>query len=138
MIYLNKPYVLIEWDEDLRCVKVEWRGFVDGREYRDALDVILQALTDHRGTKLLADARGMRAVTPEDQAWLNKDWVPRSVTAGLKHSAVVLPKSAVAQLSLQRIVSAGQSGVRTPPSMNEAGGYFDNLEDAKKWIRSRR
>ena len=132
MIYLNTPYAMVEWDEDLRAVKIEWRGFADGSEYREAHNKILEALKAHNGSKMLADARGMRAVALEDQAWLNTDWMPRMRLAGLKYSALVHPTSAVAQMTLQRIV------VSLLPHVAKMEGDFahcDNIEDAKKWLR---
>lgn len=132
MIYLNAPYALVEWDEDLRAARIEWRGFADGSEYREAHNKIIEALRAHNGSKMLADARGMRAVAPEDQGWLNNDWMPRTRLAGLKYSALVLPKSAVAQMSLQRIVTASPP---RPADAESDHAYFDNVEDAKKWLR---
>ena len=130
MIYLNKPYVLVQWDDDLKCAHIEWKGFADGAEYREAHDKIVEALTDHQGHKMLADTCAMKAVAPADQEWVNSDWLPRVWAAGLKYSAVILPKSAVAQMSLQRIVVKAKSG----PDPNS--GYFDNVEAGKKWLRS--
>jgi hypothetical protein len=130
MIYLNTPYALVEWDEDLRAVRIEWRGFADGSEYRETHNKILEVLKAHSGSKMLADARWMRAVAPEDQAWVQTDWVPRTRPAGLRYSALVVPKSAVAQLSLQRIVAGSP-----PPPTDGDSAYFDNVEDAKKWLR---
>jgi hypothetical protein len=104
-----------------------------GEEYRTVLNTVLKALAAHRTGKLLADSRRMRAIPQEDQDWLMKDWVPRSVKAGLKHSAVVLPKSTLGQMSLQRLslVGTGQKLVSTNGS-----SYFETLEEAKKWLKS--
>ena len=134
MIYLDKPYALVKWDDALKCVRVDWKGYVDGAEHREVLETILVALTARKGTKLLADARGMRAVTPEDQAWLANEWVPRSNKAGLKHSAVIVPKSMVAKLSLQRMINRG---VPVPGADATSAAYFDNEADAERWMRSR-
>lgn len=132
MIYLNTPYALVEWDEELCAVKIEWRGFADGSEYREAHNKVQEALKAHNGSKMLADARGMRAVTPEDQAWLNTDWMPRMKLTGLKYSAIIYPTSAVAQMSLQRIVTN-----LLPHAANKERDFahFDNIEDAKSWLR---
>jgi hypothetical protein len=133
VVYLDTPQALVEWDPAARCVHLEWRNFMFGEEYRTVLNTVLKALAAHKTGKLLADSRRMRAIPQEDQDWLMKDWVPRSVKAGLKHSAVVLPKSTLGQMSLQRLslVGTGQKLVST-----DGSSYFETLEEAKKWLKS--
>lgn len=135
MIYLDTPYVFVEWDEDLKCVRIQWRGFAYGAEFRDAHEKVLEALRDHNGLKLLADARGMKAVSPEDHAWMNDNWLPRSKALGIMQSALVQPKSALGQMSLHRIVAGAASVLPLPPGETV---HFDDMEAAEKWIRSGR
>ncbi|HLM71294.1 MAG TPA: STAS/SEC14 domain-containing protein [Polyangiaceae bacterium] len=134
MVYLDTPQALVAWDPVTRCVLVEWRDFAFGEEYRAVLNAILKALVDHKANKLLADSRKMKATPQEDQDWLMKDWVPRSAKAGLKHSAVVLPKSTLGQMTLQRLMQASTGSKRLVSS--DGTSYFETIEDAKKWLKS--
>jgi hypothetical protein len=134
MVYLDTPQALVQWDPVARCVHVEWRDFAYGEEYRRVLDTILKVMTDHKTSKLLADSRRMKAAPQEDQDWLIKNWVPRSEKAGLKHSAVVLPKSTLGQMTLQRLSQASSGSKRLVST--DGASYFETVEDAKKWLKS--
>jgi hypothetical protein len=133
MVYLQTPNVVVQWDAATRCVVIEWKDFAFGEEYRTALNTVLQALEENKSGKLLADSRRMKAIPQEDQEWLMKDWVPRSAKVGLKHSAVVLPKSTLGQMTLQRLGQAG-GGKRLVSS--DGASYFETIEEARKWLRS--
>jgi hypothetical protein len=133
MVYLDTPHVLVQWDSSTRCVVLEWRDFAYGDEYRTALDKVVHALEQNRANKLLSDSRRMKAIPQEDQEWLIKDWVPRAAKAGLKHLAIVLPKSALGQMTLQRLAQVGPDKRLVS---NDGTSYFETVEDAKRWLRS--
>ena len=133
MVYLDTPQVMVMWDAATRCVVVEWRDFAFGEEYRRALETILEALADHKSNKLLADSRKMKPIPQDDQEWLIKDWVPRSAKVGLKHSAIVIPKTTLGTMTLQRLVQQPGAGKRFVSS--DGASYFETVEDAKKWLR---
>lgn len=133
MVYLDTPHVLVQWDSSTRSVVLEWRDFAYGDEYRAALDKVVQALEENRSNKLLSDSRRMKAIPQDDQEWLIKDWVPRSTKAGLKHLAIVLPKSTLGQMTLQRLAQVGPDKRLVS---SDGTSYFETIEDAKKWLRS--
>jgi hypothetical protein len=133
MVYFDTPQALVQWDPATRCVLIEWRDFTYGQEYRTALNAVLRALEENKTGKLLADSRRMKAIPQDDQEWLMKDWVPRAAKIGLKHSAVVLPKSTLGTMTLQRLAQVG-GGKRLVSS--DGASYFETLEDAKKWLKS--
>jgi hypothetical protein len=134
VIYLDTSYAFVQWDDANRFVLLEWRDFTYGEEYRLALEKVLEALDKHHSNKLLADARKMRAIPQEDQDWLMKNWVPRSVKIGLKHSAIVIPKTTHGQLSLQQLAKAASGSKRLVST--DGSSYFETIEEAKKWLRS--
>jgi hypothetical protein len=64
-----------------------------------------------------------------DQQWVNQDWFPRAIAAGLRFMAYVAPRSSVARLSIKQIMS----------KVNEVEvlqGYFDDLQQARTWLRN--
>ena len=82
-IVLNNPQVLVEWDSDARCVIMTWKGeFVSGPELRSFWNRALDLLVEKRACRVLGDTRRMPVMTPEDQEWLQKEWMPRSVRLG--------------------------------------------------------
>lgn len=133
MVYLDTPNAFVHWDSATRCVVLEWRDFAYGDEYRAALNKVVEALEDNRATKMLSNSLRMKAISQEDQDWLIKDWVPRSAVAGLKHLAIVLPKSTLGQMTLQRLAKVGPDKRLVS---SDGTSYFETVEDAKRWFRS--
>ena len=133
MVYLDTPHALVEWDPVNQYVHIEWRDFAYGDEYRLVHETILKVLAEHASGKVLADTRRMKPASQDDQEWLLNDWIPRAGKAGLKHMALVLPKSALGQMTLQRIVE-GSTGSKRLVS-TDGSSYFETIEDARKWLK---
>ena len=133
MVHLDTPNALVMWDPDSRSVVLEWRNFVYGDEYRGALNAVLEALRTNGSNKVLSDSRRMKAISQDDQEWLLKDWVPRAGKAGLRHMAIVLPKSALGQMTLQRLAQAGPDKRLVS---SDGTSYFETIEEAKRWFQS--
>ena len=68
-------------------------------------------------------------VAQDDQRWTNSDWFPRAVSGGVRWMAIVQPKAAVARLSVKSILSKVND-------VNLVTSYFDDLETARRWLRS--
>ncbi|MCK6588441.1 MAG: STAS/SEC14 domain-containing protein [Polyangiaceae bacterium] len=134
MVYLDTPYALVEWDSANRHVHIAWRDFAYGEEYRLVHETILKVVAERGSGKVLADARRMKAAPQEDQEWLMKDWIPRAGAGGLKHMAIVLPKTTLGQMTLQRLVE-GTTGSKRLVS-GDGTSYFESVEDARKWLKS--
>ena len=133
MVYIDTLNALVMWDSVTRSVILEWRNFVFGDEYRDALDAVIKAMEENRSNKVLSDSRRMKAIPQDDQDWLLKEWVPRAYKAGLKHMAIVLPKSTLGQMTLQRLARVGPDKRLVS---NDGTSYFETAEEAKRWFRS--
>jgi hypothetical protein len=83
-------------------------------------------LISKQSTRLISDSREMKAMTQEDQRWIDEEWRPRARIAGLRMNAILLPKSVVAQLSLTAIVK----------KFDEIQfRHFSELEEARKWFK---
>jgi hypothetical protein len=133
MVYIDTPNALVLWDSVTRSVVLEWRNFVFGDEYRVALNTVLKALEENRSSNVLSDSRRMKAIPQDDQDWLLKEWVPRAEKAGLKHMAIVLPKSTLGQMTLQRLAQVGPDKRLVS---NDGTSYFETVDEAKKWFLS--
>jgi SpoIIAA-like len=133
MIYLDTPLATVWWDERDKWVVLEWRSYADGDDYRAILNKELDVLVARRAAKLLCDLRQGAPITASDQAWIDADWLPRLRRTGcLRFTALVLPRSAVAQLSLKRIVSKAGPVIQSDTQTLS----FDDIEQAKAWLRS--
>lgn len=111
MIYFEEPHVTIRWDDKLKCVYVEWCGFVQGDKFRSTMDKALELVKQKNSKNWLADLREQRVTSVEDQDWLVNNWLPRCIQTGLKRSAIIVPENVLGQMSVTRIASkAGDTG----------------------------
>lgn len=130
MIYKKNRFATIEWDEADKIAFITWHTYADGADYREVLTALNDLMEEKGASKLLADTRKSKAVTPEDQEWVNSTWTPRMTKAGLRFSALLVPESTVAKLSLDRM----RSKYTTPQGGGAA--YFTDLNEARAWLRA--
>ncbi len=123
------PTLTLSWEPTLRYLKMVRVGFSKGEAFHLELEKIIEELTAHGANRQLNDFRKMKPIAPEDQAYINRDWLPRLVRAGLRHSAVLAPESAIAQMSLTAVVARVADA-------DLATRYFATEEDARAWFRS--
>jgi hypothetical protein len=129
MIHLDKPWVTVHWDEYCQAVWLEWKTYVEGEQAIEGLEAGLALLQRKRTNRWLADVRLLGPVRQVDQKWVNENWFPRALAGGLRYMATVSPKSAIARMSVRQIMS----------KVNEVdivNSYFDDLEQARSWIRT--
>jgi hypothetical protein len=133
MVIEDSPGLFVMFDAKNGWVRFEFKGFIEGDGYRRPLDASLKTLIANRATKILWDCRRMKVLTPEDQAWAEGDWTPRMVKeAKVKRSAVIVPKSVLAQMSVKRV-----SDKAAMVMLNEVETkHFDNPEAAERWLRA--
>ena len=79
-VYFNAPGIAsVRWDPNDRLVLVEWEGWADSAEFAALLDAEVRALSEHRGSRLLADCRRQKVLRPDDQERADKEWLPRAL-----------------------------------------------------------
>jgi hypothetical protein len=127
-VYFNIAGVAsVRWDQGGQVVLVEWEGWADSTEFKELLDAEIRALQQHRGSRLLADCRQQKVISPADQQRANQEWLPRALAAGLKRFAVVLPKSGLAEMNLRDALG------KVPETALQVA-YFATLEEGKAWL----
>jgi hypothetical protein len=117
----------VRWDQTASTVLVEWEGWADSTEFTTLLDAGVRALTEHSGSRWLADCRRQRVLKPADQDWGDRVWLPRAVAAGLRRFAVVLPASGLATMNIKdREATMRSKGLDV--------GYFATVPEAREWL----
>jgi hypothetical protein len=128
MIYFESSVVIVEWREDLKSVSLSWKGFAQAEDFRTALNKGLELIKLKRSRKWLGNTQKMSAIPLDDQNWVNVEWFPKLIAAGVTSMAVVLPASAIAKMSVNAIIS-------------KVGGLeiqnFGAISDAENWLRNR-
>lgn len=130
MIYYESPRMRIRWDEEIEAAIAEGEGYIDGEELRAGMEAGLELLVSKKSSKWIADMRFRRAIPEADALWIAQDWTPRSVEAGLRHAAIVVPSSVLGKMGLKSVVQ------KMGPKSYEFK-YFDSVEEARAWLASK-
>ena len=126
-VYFAAPGVAtVRWDPEGQLVLVEWEGWSNSKEFAALLAAEIQALTEHHGSRLLADCRRQRVLSPADQA-RDKEWLPLAIAAGLKRFAIVLPTSGLATTNIRDRLGKEPGGALEI-------SYFKTVEEARTWL----
>lgn len=135
MVYFERPFVRILWNETVQCVEVEWRGFAFGKVYREALDALLELHWQKRCPALLSDMRSAAVIDAEDAKWIVEDWLPRLSGAGLRRAAVIVPASMVGQIQLDQLIK--RIGFTLMPGLDMEIKVYTEPDEARRWLLSR-
>ncbi len=115
----------MSWDAQSHAVLIRIYGYVEGDALRVPCTKGIDLMISKRSSRLITDSREMKALTQADQQWIDDDWRPRARAAGLRQNAVLVPKSAVAKLTMAAVLR----------KFDEVQfGYFSEMDEARKWL----
>jgi hypothetical protein len=126
-VYSDEPWLSIRWENEHRCVHLEWKGFANSVEFRGGVMKALEAIRDKHAASMVSDTRRLEVIANEDQLWIRDTWVPLAVAAGLKCSAVVMAPRGLGRFTVEEVLR--QVGDRAFVTRT-----FDSLADALKWV----
>ena len=109
------------------CVVMVWRGYATSRMFRETNERVLACLSQNQATQILGDVRDFVLIGAEDQAWLNDDWIPRAIAAGLKRVALTQPTFYFNRVAIESV------GRRVDPERLLIG-YFGDVISARVWL----
>jgi hypothetical protein len=116
----------IYYNEKANCIITRSIGFVYDTELKTFLDKIILFLKEKNTNKLIVDLTYRQTYTDEDQKWIDTNWFPRALGAGLTYFGYVIPDDLFMQLSADEILVKQKATVNLIP--------FGNLEKAIEWI----
>jgi hypothetical protein len=117
----------IRYDPEGRCVVMVWQGYATSAEFRAANERVLAAIYAHRATNLLGDVSRFVLIGATDQNWLNDNWIPRAIEAGLRRVALVQPTYYFNQVAVENV------GRRLDATRLQLS-YFGDMASARDWI----
>ncbi|MBA2939851.1 hypothetical protein HZF08_16180 [Paenibacillus sp. CGMCC 1.16610] len=127
MLFYSSEHGQVLWNEEIHASLIEWNGFSYGEKFQTILLKGIELLEQKKSEKMLMDVRSGSAINQEDQKWIAHQFVERAYRAGLRHIAIVLPKRAIAKMSLDRtIVGLGE----LPYELLN----FSEINEAVKWL----
>jgi hypothetical protein len=129
-IILATPYGTALADAAVPCVITQWHSFANKTEFialqGAALAYFEQHSTPDRPWGWIGDVRHMGAIPEEAQRWLQDDFNPRALAAGLRVVSVVVAQSIFGKIATQHYVH--QTTMKTAAL---GISYYASLEEAK-------
>jgi len=119
----------VSYDPDIECVYMVWRGYHTSALFRAENEQVLGVIAKHRARKILCDIRYFVLIGASDQAWLNSEWLPRAIDAGLRTCAIVAPVFYFNRVAVRSVAE------RIDPQAVSIE-YFDSPEMARRWLLS--
>ncbi|HYD87580.1 MAG TPA: STAS/SEC14 domain-containing protein [Vitreimonas sp.] len=118
----------IEYDAEIPCVVMIWKGYATSAAFRDGNAQVLSEINARKASKLLGDVTDFVLIGAEDQAWLNEVWIPRAMHAGLRKVALVQPNFYFNRVAVD---SVAQKLDRERVEV----GFFSTREEAREWLK---
>jgi len=119
----------VYFDAEMNCVTMEWDGYSTSAEFRQGTELMLNTLISHKANYVLADIKNMVLIGSEDQKWVETQFIPRAISFGFAALAIVRPNSYFNKVAIESISYKVDKE-------KLAIGIFDNLNEAKLWLKS--
>lgn len=132
IVYQDESGV-VYWDVGSQCIEIEVKQYIPGAALKVTLERVLQLIKSKKARKFLADTSRMDKLAGEDMMWVETDWLPRSVEAGVVVFATVPPKSLSAHLAFDKM-----SENTAPASASYVRRVFKDANEAREWVRQQK
>ena len=101
---LDTEFATLKFHPDSGIIHHEFHKFIFGEAFRAVLSKGAEAMEKHQATKWLSDDRKNNALPQDDAEWAMTTWSTRTLAAGWKYWAVVLPQKVLGQMNMQRFI----------------------------------
>ena len=118
--------IVIERDDQLKCLIQNWKGFASSEKFREAIHKSVEQFNDKKLNKILSNTKDFGMVKKEDTDWLNNNAMPLLIKNGLKYAAFVVPSNVFSQMSVENFKKDASGPIEIR--------YFDDADKAKQWL----
>jgi hypothetical protein len=130
----NSEYITVEYWPDDRLIYHTVHQSMSNQlpVFKEALNAGTAALQKYKVCKWLSDDRKNDGLTPEGNEWSFGDWQPRTLKAGWKYWALVVPQTLAAAGTLTPVVeNLFELGLRMMvfTTVEEAVVWLDKMKD---------
>lgn len=127
----DDPNASVEVQDEHKLVRLIWKRPIIGRDYRNVLMRLLEAVRE-RGLRLwLSDGRKAGPILYEDQVWTMTEYTPLVLQAGLERIAIVNSEDGLNLLAVDHMVNA------TPAGAPYEITFFQDPSIAQLWLMDR-
>jgi hypothetical protein len=124
----NKIYLTIYFDEKENLIYNNWCGYVTPENVKNGSLAVIEALKHFNTSAGLNNNQELVGRWNHTVDWIDKEWVPRAVKAGLHYYAHVVDPETFAASSAKDMLNR----VNDQFTMK----IFDNVPEARKWLQN--
>ncbi|MEZ6094969.1 MAG: hypothetical protein R3C03_12190 [Pirellulaceae bacterium] len=126
---LDNEYSFLYYYPGKKIIHHKIKKWAPEMQFRELLDRGYEHMKSVRATKWLSDDRGNSVVKPEDEEWVQNNWLPRVIAAGWKYWAFIPPEKIIGKINMERHREIMKnSGVEVRA--------FANPQEALEWLES--
>ena len=133
-VLFSKKQLEVRLFPEYKCLEWEWKEPTTQQKMKKLLDKIYNLFKKNNCDKFTQIMLNMGVLPGDLIQFINTDWMPRMMQAGLKYISLVVPKSAAADYSVEK-VKGDVEEKRQQAGVEEA--TFTTIEEARGWIASR-
>lgn len=127
VIIVDNEFITVRYLDDQRIIYHTVHKPLTDQVLKDAVNAGTDALREYGACKWLSDDRKNGPVSPEIVEWGREDWNPRTIAAGWKYWANVVPEELASAGTLAPIIGdLSKLGLRME--------VFTDLEEAFQWL----
>ena len=124
----GKTFLRIKADQTENWIYTDWIGYPTPENVARGALAYLDAMKANNFNAILNDNRNLVGRWDQSLDWVRQVWLPYAVKSGLKRFAHIAPKEAM---------STGAAGIMREYLKGKIEmQVFNNLEEAKVWLRS--
>lgn len=129
-IYKNEYWIML-YEKESELLIQFWSSNTENMSaelFKSELINYLEIVKEYQPKRLLSYSPDFfYPISPKEQEWIDKNIIPPTFSLGLRYVAVVIPQEFISNLSVQQTMEE-------PEASKLVTRYFDNEEDAKKWL----
>jgi hypothetical protein len=126
-VHTDHENYTIEIDDAIGTIVFTWDQFVTGQEFRDGANDLLEVIRREDKHKLIVDTSGIKAHDDADKEWLQEEWIPKTIEAGIEYSVSVPGESVISEMEMEEFVDQAQDLPYTYVLVGD-------MQEAREWI----
>lgn len=109
---IDNQYVILYYHEETKIIHHIYHPGVHGDYLKEELTTGTDWLIQKGAKKWLSDNTAIEGVSDDEAAWINTEWLPRTIAAGWKFWALVVPDDVMGRMNMVQFVNEfAQQGV---------------------------
>ena len=123
----GKTFLTIRFDESNNWIYNNWTGYVTAENVVQGSLAVLEMIEKHQASFGLNDNLFLVGRWDHSVDWIEQEWIPRAVAAGLRYYAHVVNEDSFAAASSAEMLTRVQGRFHMQ--------IFRDLESARQWLK---